>query len=82
MVKPTPERGRFRELVWMSRVGISHIVEDGGGTGSRRDVCSLGASRSGRQIGHLGSSDPQRAEFRYLRTAIVGHQGSNSNEFC
>jgi hypothetical protein len=42
----------------------------------------LGASLSGRQIGHLGSSGPQRTEFRYPRTAIVGHQNSNYNELC
>lgn len=44
-------------------------------------LISLGASLSGGQI-HLGSSDPQRTEFRYLRTAIVGHQNSNYNGLC
>ena len=38
LVKPTPERGRFRELGWTRKVGISHIVGDGGGMSSRRDV--------------------------------------------
>ena len=36
LVKPTPEHGRFRELGWMRRVGISHIVGDGGGMRTRR----------------------------------------------